>query len=136
MRKGSTSFGACEVRCWRWLFGNKIPVSLHPNVHHHQLLQPGDRVTSLCKVTPVILHGVVSSEVQNTSFCSPATELLYHILTPELLHNILTPELVQIFLTPELVQNISNVHGQNLGSGSGAELKASARGHEPRQGVK
>ena len=27
MRKGSTSFGACEVRCWRWLFGNKIPVS-------------------------------------------------------------------------------------------------------------
>jgi len=29
MRKGSTSFGACEVRCWRWLFGNKIPVSLH-----------------------------------------------------------------------------------------------------------
>ena len=26
-RKGSTSFGACEVRCWRWLFGNKIPVS-------------------------------------------------------------------------------------------------------------
>jgi len=28
MRKGSTSFGACEVRCWRWLFGNKIPVAL------------------------------------------------------------------------------------------------------------
>ena len=27
MRKGSTSFGACEVRCWRWLFGYKIPVS-------------------------------------------------------------------------------------------------------------
>ena len=27
-RKGSTSVGACEVRCWRWLFGNKIPVSL------------------------------------------------------------------------------------------------------------
>ena len=26
-RKGSTSFGACEVRCWRWLFGNKMPVS-------------------------------------------------------------------------------------------------------------
>ena len=25
MRKGST---ACEVRCWRWLFGNKLPVSL------------------------------------------------------------------------------------------------------------
>ena len=23
MRKGSTSFGACEVRYWRWLFGNK-----------------------------------------------------------------------------------------------------------------
>ena len=21
-------FGACEVRCWRWLFGNEIPVSL------------------------------------------------------------------------------------------------------------
>ena len=29
MRKGSTSFGACEVRCWRWLFGHKIPISLH-----------------------------------------------------------------------------------------------------------
>ena len=28
VRKGSTSFGACEVRCWRWLFGNTIPVSL------------------------------------------------------------------------------------------------------------
>jgi len=27
VRKGSTSFGACEVRCWRWLFGNKTPVS-------------------------------------------------------------------------------------------------------------
>jgi len=27
MREGSTPFGACEVRCWRWLFGNKIPVS-------------------------------------------------------------------------------------------------------------
>ena len=27
MRKGSTSFGACKVRCWRWLFGNKTHVS-------------------------------------------------------------------------------------------------------------
>jgi len=27
MRKGSTPFGACEVRCWRWLFGKKISVS-------------------------------------------------------------------------------------------------------------
>jgi len=26
--KGSTSFGTCEVRCWRWLFNNKILVSL------------------------------------------------------------------------------------------------------------
>ena len=25
---GSTSFGACEVRCWRWLFGQKIPIFL------------------------------------------------------------------------------------------------------------
>jgi len=32
MRKGSTSFGACEVRCWRWLFGNKMPVSLRLRV--------------------------------------------------------------------------------------------------------
>jgi len=24
-RSGSTSFGACEVRCWRWLSGNNIP---------------------------------------------------------------------------------------------------------------
>jgi len=30
MRKGSTSFGACEVRCWRWLFGNRIPVYVDP----------------------------------------------------------------------------------------------------------
>jgi len=29
MRKGSASFGACEVRCWRWLFGNEIAVSYH-----------------------------------------------------------------------------------------------------------
>ena len=28
MRKGSTSFGEGEVQCWRWLFGNKTPVSL------------------------------------------------------------------------------------------------------------
>ena len=28
MQKGTTFFGACEVRCWRWLFGNRIPVSL------------------------------------------------------------------------------------------------------------
>ena len=34
MRKGSTSFGACEVRCLRWLFGNKIPVSCLVMVHH------------------------------------------------------------------------------------------------------
>ena len=29
MRKGTTSLGAwaCEVRCWRWLFGNKMPSS-------------------------------------------------------------------------------------------------------------
>ena len=24
---GSTSFGACEVRCWRWLLGNEMRVS-------------------------------------------------------------------------------------------------------------
>ena len=28
MRKGSTSFGACEVRFWCWLFGNETPVCL------------------------------------------------------------------------------------------------------------
>ena len=28
LRRGSTSCGACEVRCWRWLFGKKIPDSL------------------------------------------------------------------------------------------------------------
>ena len=27
MRTGSTYFGVCEVRCWRWLFGNNTPVS-------------------------------------------------------------------------------------------------------------
>jgi len=27
MRKGGTSFRVCEVRCWHWLFGNKIPVA-------------------------------------------------------------------------------------------------------------
>ena len=35
-RKGSTSFGACEVRCWRWLFGNKIPVSLQARGRPHE----------------------------------------------------------------------------------------------------
>jgi len=36
MRKGSTPFGVCEVRCWRWLFGNKIPVSrgVHTVAYH------------------------------------------------------------------------------------------------------
>jgi len=29
MRKGSTSYEACEVRCWGELFGNETPVSLH-----------------------------------------------------------------------------------------------------------
>jgi len=26
--KGSTSFWMCKVRCWRWLFSNKTPISL------------------------------------------------------------------------------------------------------------
>ena len=26
----STSFWMCKVRCWRWLSGNKTPISLHP----------------------------------------------------------------------------------------------------------
>ena len=30
MRKGSTSLGACEVRCWCWLFGNRILISFSP----------------------------------------------------------------------------------------------------------
>ena len=33
MRKGSTSFGACEV-CW--LFGNNIPVSLRQEAREHE----------------------------------------------------------------------------------------------------
>ena len=37
MRKGSTSFGACEVRRWRWLFGNKIPVSIMTVVNAYQV---------------------------------------------------------------------------------------------------
>ena len=28
VRQGSTSFGACELQRWRWLFGNKMLVSL------------------------------------------------------------------------------------------------------------
>ena len=28
VRKGGTSVGAREVRCWRWLFGNHIPIFL------------------------------------------------------------------------------------------------------------
>ena len=24
--QGSTSFWMCKVRCWRWLFGNNIPI--------------------------------------------------------------------------------------------------------------
>jgi hypothetical protein len=26
--QGSTSFWMCKVRCWRWLYDNKIPISL------------------------------------------------------------------------------------------------------------
>ena len=26
--QGSTSFWMCKVRCWRWFFGNQIPISL------------------------------------------------------------------------------------------------------------
>jgi hypothetical protein len=33
MRKGSTSFGACEVRCWRWLLGIKTPVAWQADIH-------------------------------------------------------------------------------------------------------
>ena len=34
MRKDSMSFGAREVRCWRLLFGNKVPISwVYINVH-------------------------------------------------------------------------------------------------------
>ena len=36
MRKGSTSFGACEVRCWRWFFGSNMPVSRVANVRSWQ----------------------------------------------------------------------------------------------------
>jgi len=36
------SFGACEVRCWRWLFGNKRPVSLSQKAEWGV---PGDRRT-------------------------------------------------------------------------------------------
>ena len=28
MRRGGTSVRACELRCWRWLFGNNIPIYL------------------------------------------------------------------------------------------------------------
>jgi len=45
MRKGSTSFGACEVRCWRWLFGNKITVSLSRGAASDSL--PASRVIFL-----------------------------------------------------------------------------------------
>ena len=27
--KGCTFFGACELRCWLWFYGNKIPTSLY-----------------------------------------------------------------------------------------------------------
>jgi hypothetical protein len=26
--QGSTSFWRCKVRCWRWLCGNNVPISL------------------------------------------------------------------------------------------------------------
>jgi len=35
--KGSTSFEACDVRCWRWLFGNKIPVSFLKSVSANEI---------------------------------------------------------------------------------------------------
>ena len=30
--QGSTSFWMCKARCWRWLFGNEIPMSLSSRV--------------------------------------------------------------------------------------------------------
>jgi hypothetical protein len=42
----------CKVRCWRWLFGNKIPISLegkielaaHPCLRNHrQLISNAER---------------------------------------------------------------------------------------------
>ena len=27
----------CKVRCWRWLFGNKIPISLQVTVYDEEL---------------------------------------------------------------------------------------------------
>ena len=28
MRRAAHSFWMCKVRCWRWLFGNQVPISL------------------------------------------------------------------------------------------------------------
>ena len=45
--KGSMSFGACEVRWWRWLFGNKIPISLRVEGFGQNLpLVPNDELRS------------------------------------------------------------------------------------------
>ena len=56
MRKGSTSVGACEVRCWRWLFGNKIPISLLPPPVSPQGTRESSLLTSCSETKYQSLH--------------------------------------------------------------------------------
>ena len=44
MRKGSTSFGTCEVQCWRQFFGNEIQTSLGPGGRADRLQGGGAEV--------------------------------------------------------------------------------------------
>ena len=57
-RHGSTYFGACEVRCGRWLFGKKIPTSL--------TLRRRDAPVSAKGARAGATHQLRSLAVQNT----------------------------------------------------------------------
>ena len=67
MRKGSTSLGACEVRCWRCLFGNKLPISLAGDTQNEEGRLPGgdssniNRLRALQEGLVTFLEGLVTS---------------------------------------------------------------------------
>ena len=55
--RGSTSFGACEVRCWRWLFGNKKTVSLAEAGEEDQVVLAAGGVLDLASSPGLVAEG-------------------------------------------------------------------------------
>ena len=58
MHEGSTSFGACEKRCWCWLFGNEIPFSVPDGSFRVRLELPREYTyTTLPSVSDASIDG-------------------------------------------------------------------------------